>query len=399
MITNKTETTIQRASDDPEEWRITCGTAQADVNEKRLDLLYEVGKKASSASEVSKMIAEIVAMTRQALKASASSVLLIDEDSQELFFEFADGTAGGVLKKVRLSLQSGIAGWVARNGKPLIVNDVSQDERFFGDLDKATGFTTRSIMCTPLASRGEVIGVVEVLNKLDGSDFNDQDLETLTAVASIAAIAIENSKLHQLVIDGYKGTIKALAAVIDAKDPYTRGHSQRVVKYVLMGGASLSFSHNELEILEYAGILHDIGKIAIDDRLLSKPGLLTEGESRAFHEHPAIGARIIHGIPFLDDVRDIVLHHHERYDGAGYPDRLKGDAIPLGARLLAVADTFDSMTTNRPYHAALSIEQAIAELRRCTGTQFCPVAADAFISGFQKSANFPGCRSSNDDAM
>ena len=363
---------------------------QEDVHDIRLDLLYEVGKMASSASEVSKMVDEIVTMTRQTLKAAASSVLLIDDKEQELFFEFADGAAGGVLKQARFSIQSGIAGWVARNGRPLIVNDVDSDQRFFGNVDRVTGFVTRSVMCAPLVARGTIIGVVEVLNKEDGSGFNEQDLETLAAVAATAAIAIENSKLHQSVIDGYKGTIKALAAAIDAKDPYTCGHSQRVVEYVLTAGVALSLPQEELEVLEYAGILHDIGKIGIKDCILCKPGNLTEEEYCTIPEHPVIGANIIDGIPFLKSAKTLVLYHHERYDGAGYPEGLSGEDIPIGARLLAVADSFDSMTTERPYRAALSVKQAIRELRRCAGSQFCPVAVEAFITGLKKYQKAPG---------
>ena len=356
----------------------------AERHEIRLSLLCEVGKKASSASEVSRVVNEIVTMTRQTLKASASSVLLVDEEMQELFFEFADGAAGGVLRQVRLSIDSGIAGWVARHLEPLVVNDVTEDLRFCGDVDKTTGFVTRSIICAPLLVHGDVIGVIEVLNKLDGSDFTHQDLETLVSVASTAAIAIENSKLHQLLIEGYKGTIKALAAAVDAKDPYTRGHSQRVVEYALLGGAELSFSREELEVLEYAGILHDIGKIGIPDSVLSKAGQLTAEEYCIISEHPVIGASIIEGISFLNAARPLILHHHEKYDGTGYPVGLKSTDIPTGARLLAVTDAFDSITTGRPYRAALGVHYAISELRRYSGTQLCPTAVEAFVSAFEK---------------
>jgi HD-GYP domain-containing protein (c-di-GMP phosphodiesterase class II) len=348
----------------------------------RLDLLYEVSRKASNASKASTAIPEIVTTTRQALNAAASSLLLIDEDGQHLLFEFADGASGGTLQQMRLDIKSGIAGWVARHGVPLIVNDVASDPRFFGDVDKTTGFVTRAVMCSPLVARGRVIGVIEVLNKLDGSDFDDRDLQTLTAVAATAAIAIENSRLHQSAIAGYKGTISALAAVIDAKDPCTRGHSQRVLEYALMAGEALGLPQDEIEILEYAAILHDIGKIGIADSILTKPGKLTEEEARVFREHPVIGANIIADIPFLSRARRLVLHHHERYDGMGYPDGLAGEDIPLAARLLAVADTFDSITTDRPYRAAPGKQHAIDELRRCSGTQFCPIAVDSFIAAW-----------------
>ncbi|MFC2041717.1 CHASE2 domain-containing protein [Chloroflexota bacterium] len=198
-----------------------------------------------------------------------------------------------------------------------------------------------------------------------------------------ASTTIENARLHQKVADGYKSTIKALAASIDAKDPYTHGHSQRVTEYALLGAISLSMSQEEVEILEYAGILHDIGKIGIPDRILSKPGSLTPEEWGIIRLHPVIGNNIMKDIPFLEESKKLVLHHHERYDGAGYPDGLTGNDIPLGARLLAVVDTFDSMTSDRAYRPAMSVDEAMNELHKCSGTQLCPVAVEAFISGFE----------------
>ena len=201
-----------------------------------------------------------------------------------------------------------------------------------------------------------------------------------------AATVIENAKLHQEVADGYKSTIRALAASIDAKDPYTRGHSQRVTEYALLGAISLPMSQEDLEVLEYAGILHDIGKIGIPDSILSKPGTLTPEEWDIVRRHPVTGANIMKDIPFLEESRRLVLHHHERYDGTGYPDGLIGNDIPLGARLLAVADTFDSMTSDRSYRAALSINDTLNELRKCCGTQLCPVAVEAFVSSLNTGA-------------
>jgi putative nucleotidyltransferase with HDIG domain len=196
------------------------------------------------------------------------------------------------------------------------------------------------------------------------------------------AVAIENTKLNLKVVDGYKSTIKALAASIDAKDHYTRGHSQQVTELALLGARSLNMSREELEILEYAGILHDVGKIGIPDNILCKPGRLTPEEFDIIRQHPGIGANIMEGISFLEEARKLVLHHHEKYDGTGYPDGLMGNDIPLGARLLAVADAFDSMTSNRSYRAAMSTEDALNELHKGCGTQFCSIAVAAFVSGF-----------------
>ncbi|MFC1914549.1 HD-GYP domain-containing protein, partial [Chloroflexota bacterium] len=181
----------------------------------------------------------------------------------------------------------------------------------------------------------------------------------------------------------YKSTIKALVAAIDAKDPYTSGHSQRVAEYAMLGAAMISLPYEELQDIEFGGLLHDIGKIAIEASILSKPGDLTSEEWSVMHRHTIIGASIINGIPFLEKARECVLYHHERYDGSGYPEGLKGEAIPIGARLVAVADAFDTMTSERSYHGAVDADRALSELRRCSGTQFCPVAADAFFSAFQ----------------
>lgn len=350
---------------------------------KRLDLLYRVGQKAVLVSQVSKLLDQISLMTRQTLHASAASVLLVDEEREKLYFEVAQGKAGRTLKKMKLTVNAGITGWVACQGKPLIVNDVNMDKRFNKDVDKVTGFITKSILAAPLVSGGNVIGVLEVLNKADGSEFNKQDLEVLVALASTAAIAISNARLHQQVVNGHKSTVKALAAAVDAKDPYTRGHSERVTKYALLAGISLSFPEEDLEVIEYAGILHDIGKIGISDSILRKPTYLTVEEWVIMCQHPEIGAKIIDGIPFLEEAKRLILYHHERYDGKGYPEGIAGQDIPIGARLLAIADAFDTMTTERSYRATPGLDYAIGELYRCSGTQFCPVAVEAFISGLK----------------
>ena len=356
-------------------------------NKSKLNLIYEVSKRVGSVPRMRQMLEQVIEMTQRTLNASAASVLLFGDNEQELFFEAASGPVGKALKRTKVSTQHSIAGQVARTGKPLIVNDVSTSPDFQRVVDEVTGFVTKSIVCAPLKVHRKIMGVIEVLNKVDGSDFSDEDLEAVVSVASTAAMAIENTKLHQVVLDAYKNTITTLAAAIDAKDPYTRGHSQRVMEYTLLAGASLSLSEEEMETLEYAGILHDVGKIAIDACILNKPGALTQSEWNIIREHPSIGANLLREVPFLNKASDLVLYHHERYDGKGYPNGLKGEDIPLGARLIAVADAFDTMTTDRSYRPALTIDYSIGELYNCSGTQFCPVAVEAFVSSFQTQAS------------
>ncbi len=359
----------------------------------RLGLLYEVAQKASSYSEVLKLIEEILGVTQRILQASAVSLLLIDEERGELCFQAADGRVENKLGQRELELDSGIVGWVARRGMPVIVNNVSRDEHFNKDIDEFFGLVAKSIIAVPLVRGQKVIGVLEVLNKADGSVFEEPDLAVLTGFAStealillvsMAATAIHNIELRQAELNGHKRTVETLVAATDIKDPYACGHSQRVREYTLLAAGSLSFSPEELQIIEFGALLHDIGKIGIDDCILRKPTSLTNEEWYVMRKHSLIGANIVGEIPFLEKARDIVLYHHEWYNGTGYPEGIKGENIPMGARLVAVADAFDTITTEHSYRAALSEDEAVDELIRGSGTQFCPVAVQAFVSAFRK---------------
>jgi len=353
-------------------------------NNACLELIYEVSRKVGSAPDMAELLRHVIEMTQRTLNAVAASVLLFDENREQLSFEAASGPVGKILMQKQVSKESGIAGWVARNGKPLIVNDVPGDRRFNAAMDETTGFDTRSMIVAPLVVNRKIIGILEVINKLDGSNFCEEDMNAVVSVAATAAMAIENTRLHNVIVAAYKDTIKALAAAIDAKDPYTRGHSQRVMEYSLMMGEHLGLPPEEMEVLEYAGILHDVGKIGINDAILNKPSSLTPEEWAVVREHPDIGANLLKDIPFLEEAARLVRCHHERYDGGGYPNGIKAEHIPAGACLIAVADAFDTMTTDRAYRAALSTGHAIGELRRCSGTQFSPMAVDAFVAAFEK---------------
>jgi putative nucleotidyltransferase with HDIG domain len=184
------------------------------------------------------------------------------------------------------------------------------------------------------------------------------------------------SKMRKMYLD----TIRTLAAAIDAKDPYTHGHSERVSLLAVRLARKLDFLDTEIEYIEYAAILHDIGKIGIEDRILGKEGGLTDEEYEKVKKHPVIGAKIIESIEFLKKCSDTVLYHHERYDGKGYPDGLKGEAIPKFARLLAIVDSYDAMNSDRPYRKKLSAQEILDELENEAGKQFDPNMVKVFIS-------------------
>ncbi len=174
-------------------------------------------------------------------------------------------------------------------------------------------------------------------------------------------------------------TIKSIASALDAKDPYTHGHSMRVTLYSIILAKELNVPSNQLEAIETAGLLHDIGKIAIPESILCKPGKLTDDEFMIMKSHPANSEKLISSIKKLHEISPGVKHHHERWDGKGYPDKLQGEDIPFAARIIAIADTYDAMTSTRSYRVALSHQTAIAEIEKCAGTQFDPVLAKKFI--------------------
>ena len=189
----------------------------------------------------------------------------------------------------------------------------------------------------------------------------------------------ENIRLFEALETAHFDAMKALAQAIEAKDHYTRGHCDRMVEYAVAIARELGLSEMEKKILRYAAALHDIGKIGIPEAILNKAGKLTEEEYTIMKAHPEKGAQIIRGVSFLTPVAPLIYHHQERYDGKGYPDGLVGEKIPLGSRIVAVLDTFDAMTSDRPYRKALPLERAIAELKRFSSQQFDPLVVDVFL--------------------
>lgn len=194
-----------------------------------------------------------------------------------------------------------------------------------------------------------------------------------------AHIAIEKTRLDAIVSESYTSTIRALASAIDARDPSTHRHSQGVTELSVALAEAIELGEEEVNIIRQAAILHDVGKIGISERILFKPGPLTYSERAVVEAHPLVGVSILHGIPHLENLIPLILHHHERYNGTGYPDGLRGDEIPLGAQILAIADTFDAMTTERPYHRGMGITETCAYLESEAGKTFHPQLVKAFV--------------------
>jgi len=237
----------------------------------------------------------------------------------------------------------------------------------------------RAEVIIPVFVKGELNGLLFLGQKLSEAAYDRNDINLLTTLADEAGIAFENAKLYGNIKRTYFETVQALAQAIEASDEYTRGHSERVTKIAVEIAKRLQLSRDKIDTLKFAGILHDIGKIGVIKEILHKPGKLSDLEFSLIKLHPKLGEEIIKPVAFLDKIRPIIRHHHERYDGKGYPDGLQGEDIPLMSRIIAVADTYDAMTSHRPYRSALSREIALAEIVKCSGTQLDAKIVKAFL--------------------
>jgi putative nucleotidyltransferase with HDIG domain len=344
----------------------------------KLKKLSEIDKKITSNIKIKPLLNEIMILMKKELNAEASSLYLVDEDKQELWFEVALGEKGDQVKEIRLQIGEGIAGWVAKEGKVLNIKDVNSDKRFKRDIGEKIDFKQKAMLTVPVRCKDKIIGVLQVINKIGGSYFNKEDQELLEGMSCQIAIALENAKLYKELHDLFIEVIRSLADALDARDPYTKGHSVRVSEYSVEMGKEMGLSEEKLELLEYMAILHDIGKIGIRDEILNKPGRLNDEEFCVMKSHPDVGAKILQSVNKLKSIVPGVKHHHEKFDGSGYTEGLKGKDIPLEARIVSVADTYDAMTTDRPYRKGLSHETAMKEINKTSGKQFDPDIVEIF---------------------
>lgn len=343
-----------------------------------LHAIFEIDKAITSEIDLETVLQQIVQMSMILSDARISSIMLLDEDSQELVIAAAHGLSEKYIKKGRIKVGESIAGKVILDGRPVSVLDIREDPRHaYSDYAREEGLC--SLLTVPLSLKDRVIGVLNIYTEKP-HEFSEHEKNLFTSLASQAAIAIENARLFESLEEIYIEVITALASAIDARDAYTHGHSNRVTEYAVAIAENMGLSPAEVDIVRNASILHDVGKIGIKEEILKKPGRLSEEERREMEFHPFIGTRILQEVKLLEPVLPLVYHHHERYDGTGYPDGLKGERIPLGARILSVADAFESMTSDRPYRKALPVEEALAELRRGMGKQFDPDVVKSFLS-------------------
>ena len=343
---------------------------------RRLTILFDITRNISTELKLDKLLLIMMDEVKRALMADRCTIFLLDKKKNELWSKVAHGE-----REIKFPSYLGIAGYVATTGDILNIPDAYADPRFNREIDKKTGYHTKNMLTFPMRNKlGEIIGVFQVLNKHDGV-FTKEDEKLIDAISVISATHVENAQLYEEQKKTIDSFIETLASTIDARDPFMAGHSHRTALYADAIARVMNISQKRREILRYAALVHDYGKIAIREDVLKKKGILTKQEIEEMKDHPKVTREILKKINFNGNnisIPAIAAAHHEKMDGSGYPDGIKGNDIPLEARILAVADVFDAYTSDRHHRKKKEFKEVLQILDKDSGSHFDENCVTAF---------------------
>ncbi|MEK7484270.1 MAG: HD domain-containing phosphohydrolase, partial [Planctomycetota bacterium] len=348
-------------------------------SEKALATIYKIGNDVGGEENLDKLFVSIMESVMEATGADRGFLILKNTETSQI--------EPRVIRihprinqpdNIDLTISRTIVNECIEKNVAILSSDAMVDERFKSK-ETILLHNIRSVICVPLHTKSETLGVIYVDSQMVSGYFKEYDLDLLIAIAKQAAIAIVRAQLHADLHNLFYSSIEAIVTALDAKDPYTAGHSKRVTEFSVMLAREMGLSEELLVRVRLAALLHDIGKIGIPDHILRKPSVLTPEEFLEVRKHPCLGAEILSKIPKMGEVVLAVKHHHEKWNGSGYPDGISGASIPLLSRILCVADAFDAMTSNRAYRKNLNIEEAILEINRSIGSHFEHHIAEAFL--------------------
>ena len=362
-------------------------------------LAYEVGRRVSSKLELDELLSEIVTAVRDAFDYYGVMILLVNEKAKCLTMQsIAGGYTDIFPRDLCHAIGEGMTGYAAASGQTQVAGDVSQHPHYVREADEET----RSELAVPIKSRQKVIGVLD-LQSDQFEAFDEIDVMAMETLADQVAVAIENAQLYEAVQQelaerkraeeelrqshvklrgALEGTVNVLVSAIELRDPYTAGHQRRSTQLACAIAKEMGFSQEQVEVLRMAGLIHDIGKITIPAEILSKPSQLRDIEWALIKAHPEVGYNILKAVEFPWPVAEIVLQHHERLNGSGYPQGLSGNGILIRARILAVADVVEAMASHRPYRPTRGLDMALEEVSQNRGVLYDPEAVDACLKLF-----------------
>lgn len=348
--------------------------------------IYNISEAMSQTLNIKNIVDLITTTVQSELEADLTISMIFEPGSENIMYEKAVSDFNIDVDEVKNGLDFQPIKELLVRDIPVILPPWRVSEVF---KMRSSNIRCNSILCVGIKFKNALRGIVIVFSFTRGKEFHEGQRKFVTVLADRAAIALENSRLYSELQRSFQETIQALVKALEAKDVYTRGHSERVTKFARFLAEDIGLPESDVERITQAALLHDIGKIGMRLELLNKPGKLTPEEMQMFRNHPLLGRQILESVTFLKDIAPYVYYHHERWDGGGYPEGKKGEEIPVGARILNIADSFTCMTENRPYRKALSIEEAANELIRCSGTQFDPVFVEVFLKGLKKRRILP----------
>ncbi|RMH01925.1 MAG: HD domain-containing protein [Aquificota bacterium] len=347
----------------------------------KIKLLLSSAEKIVREKDINKLIYMLADLARELLEAHRMSLFLLDEQKGTLYTFVAHGVS-----RIEIPKNKGFVGYSATTGESLIVEDAYKDERFNPEVDKATGYRTKSVIVVPIFDRkGQVMGVFQGINKLSGN-FTQEDLEILTLLGGFAGAYIENQALTEEIKKAHEETITRLSYAAEYKDPETYNHILRIGLFSELMAKKLGFDEKYCYNIRLAAPMHDIGKLGIPDAILLKKGKLEGEEWEVMKKHTIIGYNILKGSDsdLLKLAAVIALEHHEKWDGTGYPYGKKGEEINIAARITAIADVFDALTSKRPYKPAWSVEEATKYMKELKGRHFDPNLLDLFFENLDE---------------
>ncbi len=353
---------------------------------ERLELMLDISNTVSSSLRIEEVLQVLAVRIAEATSASFCRISLLDDSGENLRIVAAYPVREmdwepSIGRNLPLSELPDHKRAIETREAVIVGGRRQVSEKNLTDPERVMMAKVVSLLLYPLVVGGEAVGVVCIgeQRSWDRSPLSSEKAAICQTIVNQGAKAVAHALTHEALEEAFLGTVRSLAEAIDAKDPSTHGHSDWVSKYAVMIGRQLELEEREVEMLKFSGYLHDVGKIGISDGILGKPSQLSAEQWKLMKKHATLGGKILEPVKIAPQIKAAVRHHHERFDGKGYPHELSGEAIPLGARILAVADAYEAMTADRPYRKTLSDEQAVAELRRCSGTQFDPMVVDAFL--------------------
>ena len=345
----------------------------------QLNALNKISFDLTQTTDLDVLLNKIIKYAAEIVEGEAASILLLDKVKRELYFKASLGKKSQEIKEYKVKVGQGIAGWVAEKGESLIINDVTRDNRWNKDFDNAIKFTTRSIICVPLRSEKEIVGVMEVINKKDKTSFDKDDEIILNSFTNQVVIALSNANIIKDLNNYFINIIEILIQAMENEPLGPKGHFVKVAQLATQMGNKLGVTGKDYENLYYASLLHDLGKMKVKRKI--DINFKAEENLNLFQDevsiHPVVGANMLKQINLFKDLIPMVRHHHENYNGTGYPDGLQGEEIPLGSRIIAVVEDYTKILYNKAIKSPAENDEALKRLFSLAGTKYDPKVINA----------------------